>query len=93
MYKRQTSRQEEVIKAINGRFDTTFNTLFPEMEQIAADMDRAYARKAAGPEQKNPNLPGPLKEAAKARFRSQVAAHRLAQTACNFYSRLVAAAV
>jgi len=88
-----TSRQEEVIKAINSRFDTSFNTRYPEMDHITADMDRAYARNTNGLIQKNPNLPSAAKDAAKAHFRSLVAAHRLAQPACKLYSRLLEVAV
>ena len=88
-----TRQPDEVIKAINEHFDTSFNSRFPEMEQIAADMDRAHARNAVGPEQRNPNLPSAEKEAAKTRFRSLVAAHRLAQPATSLYSRLAGTAV
>lgn len=88
-----TRRPNEVIKAINDQFDTTFNSRFPEMEQIAADMNRAYARSAGGPDQQNPNLPSAEKEALKTHFRSLVAAHRLAQPACDLYSMLVETAV
>lgn len=84
-----TRKPEEAIKAINGRFDTTFDSRFPKMEQITADMDRAYARVVGGLGQKNPNLPGAEKEAVKTRFCSLVAAHRLAQPACDLYARLV----
>jgi len=81
-------RQEEVINAINARFETTFNSRFPEMENIAADMDRAYALNADGQEKKNPNLPSAEKETVKDCFRSLVAAHRLAQPARDLYARL-----
>lgn len=83
-----TRRQEMVINAINARFETEFNTRFPEMEHIAADMDRSYAKSTGGAEKKNPNLPGVEKETVKDRFRSRVAAHRLAQPARDLYARL-----
>ena len=88
-----TRKPDEVIKVINDRFGTTFDFRFPEIEQIAADMDRAQTRNNGGTEQKNPNLPSAEKEAVKTRFRSLVAAHRLAQPATSIYSRLVETAV
>jgi hypothetical protein len=84
-----TKKPEEVIKAINSHFDTNFDSRFPEMEQIAEDMNRVYARYTGGLEQNNPNLPSAEKKAVKACFRSRVTAHPLAQPAYELYSRLV----
>jgi len=83
-----TGKPEVVIKAINDRFGTAFNSQFPPMEQIAASMGRQYTGYTDGPEQQNPNLPSSEKESAKARIRPIVLSHRLARPACDLYARL-----
>jgi len=83
----------EVIEAINNRFDTDFESGFPQMGQIAEDMNRAYAQFTGGVGQNNPNLPSAEKDAANAGFRSRVKAHRLARPARDLYARLVESAL
>ena len=88
-----TKQPEEVIRAINVRFGTSFNSKFPGMEQISARMDRRYAQVTGKSEQRNPNLPSTDKEAFKSRIRPFVMEHRLARPACDLYSRLVGAEI
>jgi len=80
-----TRKPEEVIKAINIRFNTAFNSQFPEVEQVFSSMDQVYTR----PGQQNPNRPSADKKSVKNRIRPYVVAHKLAQPACDLYSKLV----
>jgi hypothetical protein len=84
-----TRKPEVVIKAINAHFNTDFNSQLPEVEQVFSGMDRVYT----GPEQQNPNRPSMDKESVKKSIRPSVVAHKLAQPACELYSRLVDTAV